>query len=93
MAAFLSLEMTLTREEFLRLLPALETTVPNEGQVFAGGEGAKSWRLTLVPLPERRVGALLLPRCRVDLRFEGHTPAEIDAFMTRFQRAFQRGGG
>lgn len=94
MSTCLSLEMALTREEFLRLLPGTLGVAALPGdQVFVGGEGPRSWSLTLVPLPEWRVGALRLPRLRVDFRFEGHSSTEVEAFMARFHRAFLRGGG
>ena len=90
-----SLEMTLTRADFLRLLPGAvgRGPVQEAGDSFSGGEGSRSWTLRLVPLEDRRLGSVSLPRHRVELHLEGHTEAEAQAFLTRFLLGFQRGGG
>jgi hypothetical protein len=90
----LVLEMSLEREEFLRLLPGAvgDYTVGEDG-VMRGSTGDGHWTLRLEPMPERPLGRLFLTRHRLDLRLEGCTPAEADAFMARFHRGFLRGGG
>jgi len=91
----LSLEMTISREDFLRLLPEAVGLVPRAGAdgVFRHAEGARRWSLALLPLEPLRLGRLSLVRHRVELTFEGHAEAEVAAFMARFHRGFQRGGG
>lgn len=95
MAVHRSLDMSLTREEFLRLLPAavgLETvTLENDCVVHANG--ATRWRIRLTRLPDVRLGSVVLPLHRVELAFDGLSHQDIQAFMARFERYFQRGGG
>jgi hypothetical protein len=95
MAVHRSLDMSLTREEFLRLLPAavgLETvTLENDCLVHANA--SKGWRIGLTRLPDLRLGSVVLPLHRVELAFDGFSQQDIQAFMARFERHFQRGGG
>lgn len=90
--------MTLGRAEFMRLLPA---AVGREFEVeqTAGatllthqGEGG-SWRIRLAPLPPQRLGPIAMERLQVDLAFEDWPPEAVDAFVERFLRGYQRGGG
>ena len=95
MSISLSLDMSISREDFLRLLPAAVGQAAFEeldGQ-FSGREGPRSWTLRLWPLAPRRLGSVVLPRHQVELRLEGYSEAEATAFLARFQRGFQRGGG
>ena len=91
----LSLEMTISREDFLRLLPEAVGLMPLAGAdgVFRHAEGACRWSLALHLLEPLRLGRLALVRHRVEVSFEGHSTAEVAAFMARFHRGFQRGGG
>lgn len=90
----LDLEMTLSREEFLRLLPGAVGPVREAGDgAFHGGGEGRRWSVRLVELPDLRAGSLALRRHRVEIRLEGYPDAEADAFLARFQRGFQRGGG
>jgi hypothetical protein len=89
------LEMTLSREEFLRLLPGgvgLAFTIGKEG-AFQGCDGPLQWRIHLRPLPELRLGSVCLPRHRVEIHLDGCSEDEAAAFLARFHRGFQRGGG
>ncbi len=90
-----SLEMTLTRADFLRLLPGAVGRVPVQeaGDTYLGGEGDRTWSLRLVPLEDQRLGSVSLPRHRVELHLEGYSQPEVEAFLSRFLRGFQRGGG
>ena len=87
--------MTISREDFLRLLPEAVGLMPLAGAdgVFRHAEGACRWSLALHLLEPLRLGRLALVRHRVELSFEGHSAAEVAAFMARFHRGFQRGGG
>lgn len=91
----LHLEMSTTRADFLRLLPAAVNHVAfaEEGEAFVHREGARGWRIGLQPLPPLRIGQVRLERHRVDFDFSGFAPAEIEAFMARFELHFRRGGG
>jgi len=41
----------------------------------------------------RRLGAMRLPVTRLNFRFDGYGEDEIDAFLSRFDLYFRRGGG
>jgi len=41
----------------------------------------------------RRIAALSLPTTQVHFTFSGYSQQDIEQFMARFDRAFQRGGG
>jgi len=50
--------------------------------------------LTFEHLPSQTLGGLLaLPRARITLDFTGLAQNDADAFLQKFDRAFQRGGG
>ncbi len=91
----LRLEMTATRADFLRLLPAAVNHVAfrEEGEAFVYREGARGWRIGFEPLPQLRIGLLWLDRHQVDFDFTGYSAAEVEAFMARFELYFRRGGG
>lgn len=87
--------MTITREEFLRLLPAAVGGVPfaSFGSVFGHEDGRCGWRITLTPLPDLTHGLIRLERQRVVFDFRGYPADEIAAFFRRFDLYFARGGG
>ena len=93
--AVLLLEMSLSREDFLRLLPAAVglVAIAEEDGVFSHAENGRRWTIRLAPLADWRAGSVVLPRHRVELHFEGYTDQEGEAFLVRFHRGFQRGGG
>lgn len=87
--------MTISRAEFLRLLPAavgLEAFT-EDGAAFVHRSQGRQWRVTLAPLPPIRLGPVAMERLRVDLAFEGYPPGEAEAFVQRFLGHYQRGGG
>ncbi len=91
----LRFDMTTTRSEFRRLLPAAVNDVAftEEGGAFVHREGARGWRIGLASLPQLQIGLIRLERQRVDFEFTGYAADEIDDFMARFERYFRRGGG
>lgn len=91
----LSIEMTVTRADFLRLLPAAVSGVVfvEERAAFLHRDRHRSWRIAFEPLPELRIGLIRLERHRVGFAFKGYLETEIDAFMTRFELHYRRGGG
>lgn len=91
----LSLDMSIDHEEFRRLLPGAVGAAPmrEEGDTFSRVEGARRWRIRVTPLTEQRLGSLALPRHRVEIQLEGYPEDEAEAFLARFHRGFQRGGG
>jgi hypothetical protein len=88
-------DMTITRADFRRLLPAAVNNVPftEEGGAFVHHEGARGWRISLAPLPQLSIGLIRLERHRVEFKFSGHSAEEIENFMARFEAYFRRGGG
>jgi len=89
-----TLDMSLSREEFFRLLPAAVGAhgLREDGAAW-GSEGIRSWTIRLRPLGDLRLGRVVLPRHQVEITLEGYDQEEAGAFLARFHRAFQRGGG
>lgn len=89
-------EMWITRGEFLRCLPAAVGYAPfvlTSTGVQSNDTEAK-WRFEMTELPERAITPLMrCPRLRVDLTLDGYAPDAAEAFLQRFLRYFQRGGG
>ena len=88
--------MALDLAEFHRSLKMLapgQAVAPETSQITLEADG-KRVDIAFEALPSETLGGLLaLPRARVTLTFEGHSAGEQAAFLTRFDRAFQRGGG
>ena len=88
-------EMSLTRADFLRLLPAAVGHAPwrlDGAQVVAQGDGP-AWRMRLEERPGRPFGPVSLPVLDVTLDLEGIPAGERAAFLERFLLGFQRAGG
>ena len=88
-----ALEMTVSRAEFLRLLPAAAGPFEADGESVRSSGSCPAWTIRLVPLPDRRLGRVAVPRHRVEIEVDAASEAEGDAFFARFRRAFLRGGG
>jgi sulfur carrier protein ThiS len=89
-----SVDMGVTREEFLRLVRAVVPQFEVSGDEIRWREGGRSGRIGLVAIAGRPSrAAALVPRHRVAITLEGCSEAEGEAFMARFDRAFLRGGG
>jgi hypothetical protein len=87
--------MTISREEFLRILPgAVGATAYRASGTLIQHEGPGcGWRIELAPMPELRIGLLALARHRVTIAFRGCSGPERSAFLARFELHFRRGGG
>jgi hypothetical protein len=88
-----SLEMSASREEFLRLLRTAVSHFEVDGETVRWLEGHRHWTIRLIPLEARRAGRLVVSRHRVEIALEACSDAEGEAFMDCFRRAFLRGGG
>ena len=88
-----SLEMSVSREEFFRLLPAAVGAFEVDGELVRGAAGDRRWIIRLAALPDLHLGSAVLPRHRVAITLDACSNAEGEAFMDRFHRAFLRGGG
>lgn len=87
--------MALTAGEFTASLTALFGALDApEWPLVRHAVGSGEVQIRFEPLASVRLGGLLeLPRARVTLSFEGVGEADRQAFMRRFDVAFQRGGG
>lgn len=88
-------EMTITRADFRRLLPAAvnHLAFTEEANAFVYKNGARGWRINFTPLPQLRIGLVRLERHCVEFEFTGYSAAETEGFMARFEMYFRRGGG
>jgi len=88
-------EMTMTLEEFRRLLPAAvgHVSFAEEDGAFAYREDRREWRIGLKSLQPLQAGLMRLERYRLDFDFAGYSTGEIEDFMARFEMYFRRGGG
>lgn len=84
-------EATITRADFLRILPAATggDNFRTEGDTFLGN----GWAVRLTPIPPLRIGIVKLERYRVEIEFDGLGADAQDRFMRRFTLHYQRGGG
>jgi hypothetical protein len=88
-----TLEMSLSREEFFRLLPAAVMAFDVDGETVWWSDGGRRRTIRLHPLAEHRLGSVVVPRHRVEIVLDACSEAEGRVFMERFHRAFLRGGG
>lgn len=87
--------MGLTHAEFFRSLPAAmgDLAYRIEGSRVVAEQGDRRLTIELDPQTERRIALLRLPATRVRFTFEHYPEADRAAFLTRFGRHYQRGGG
>ena len=90
-----SRDMGITHREFFRTLPAALAAMPYtvQGHDVVIDDDTRRLVITLSPESRRRLAALSLPTTQVHFSFSGYSPQDIERFMARFDRAFQRGGG
>jgi len=88
-------DMTITRDAFLRSLPAAVSHVAfaADGGDIRSLDPAHAWRVALSPLPELRIGLIRLGRYRVEIFLTGYDPARAKGFLERFELYFRRAGG
>jgi hypothetical protein len=88
--------MALTLGDFHRSLKVLapDISLREEQTEVSIPAGGKSVHIRFAAQEGATLGGLLaLPRARVTLIFNGMGESEREAFLVRFDRAFQRGGG
>ena len=90
--------MTLSAAEFAKSMAAFvgpHVVIANASASVAITESGGSATIAYHPLPPRRVGGglLELPQAKVTITLTDVPPAEAEAFLRRFDIAFQRGGG
>jgi len=87
--------MGLTVEEFLRTFPAVagNRRWQRKGKEIRLELEEGTVTIHLQPMPPRRLASLEVPVTRVELHLEEVPPERASAFLSRFQRCYQRGGG
>lgn len=90
-----SRDMGITHSEFFRTLPAALARTPYtvQGRDVVISDDTRRLVISLSPEGRRRIAALSLPTTQVHFSFSGYSPQDVERFMARFDRAFQRGGG
>lgn len=95
MDRFLQREMSISHEDFFRLLPGALGDMPftRRGSRIEAGSGSRRVDIEVEPESRRRLVSLELPVTRVSISLSGFEPAEETAFLARFDLTYQRGGG
>lgn len=88
-------DMTISRDAFLRSLPAAVGHVAFrvDGTEIRPLDPAQSWRVVLTPLADLRLGQITLPRQRVRIFLRDCTADARQQFLERFELYFRRAGG
>ncbi len=85
--------MSISREEFFRLLPAVVRSFDVDGDTVRWSDTGRAWTIRLAPMVGRRLGSVVFLRHRVEITLDACPEPEGVAFMARFHSAFLRGGG
>lgn len=88
-------DLSITRSEFLRILPAALGGRPfrQRDDGIEARDGPRQVSIKFLGCGTRSLGSLNLPTLAVSLELDGFTDGERTAFLRRFDQAFQRGGG
>jgi hypothetical protein len=90
-------DMGLTAAEFARALPTavqgMATRSDEPNLAFRVDDGDRVVMIDCLPMPDRRLGSLSLPRLDVEIELRGFDDAETARFFNRFDLAFLRMGG
>jgi len=88
-------DMAITIPDFFRLLPRALDGEPHAvtGHIVQLGDTERGVTITIEPAEPRRIALIVVERCMVTLAFTGYGDEERAAFLTKFDRAYQRGGG
>ena len=91
----LAQDMTIAREAFLRALPAAVGHAPFtiEGNEIRPVDPTQRWRVVATPLPDLRLGLIVLPRQHVEIHLAGYDDVRRRAFLDRFELYYRRAGG
>jgi hypothetical protein len=88
-------EMTITCDDFMRILPKAigshEFAVSGQ-QIFFSNK-IYTMRIKLSDQQQWGIGSLTLPRLRVEISLENCSEAEANAAIGQFDRSYQKGGG
>ena len=87
--------MSITHKDFFRLLPRAVNGVPvtrRDNQAHIATEAGRV-KITLAPESIRKLGLMEFPVTGITIEFNGFSAAEQAAFLSRFDLAYQKGGG
>jgi len=91
----LTRDMGMTHSDFFRTFPAVagESSWQVERNIVTLQQPRGTVTIRLGPQGERRIAGLSLPTTLLEFEFPHYPPADVEAFMSRFDRSFRRGGG
>ncbi len=88
-------EMTISRNEFFRLIPTalagFDYQVKNDAIVFPYESGITT--IAIVNETERKIASLALPVLHVQFEFDGIVESLSEELLKHFFKIYQRGGG
>ena len=95
MSSHLIREMSITHNEFFRLLPRAvnDAAVARQGNRINITTGTGLVKITLAPETVRKLAMLEFPVTEVTIEFNGLNASERAVFLARFDLAYQKGGG
>ena len=87
--------MSISQADFFRLRPAGLGPIrfQQTGLRIEATEGTRSVTIGISAEQSRQLGALTLPSVSVTLESSGFDDQEWAGFLSRFEQAYQRGGG
>jgi hypothetical protein len=88
-------DMTISREAFLRGLPAAvdHAAFHVDGTKIHSLDPRRPWRIVVEPLSDLRLGMIVLPRQRVEIYLPDNDGMANRRFLDRFELCFRRAGG
>lgn len=88
-------EMTITHDDFFRLLP--KALADYQFRILGKSIQVKlqsgSVTIQLMPETNRKIGNLELPVTHVKFKFENIAQDQVQIFFEQFNRSYQKGGG
>ncbi|MCG8487889.1 MAG: hypothetical protein MI756_10520 [Chromatiales bacterium] len=89
--------MAITHRDFLRSLQPMKRDYPirveEQGTKFLITRDGLDMEILLAEEQLVRMGALSMPRTKVDFLFHTASPQQVADFFRRFELSFRRGGG
>ena len=91
----ISKTLAVTKADFLRLLPSAMCGLSykiKQNDIVAIQKKSRI-EINLQEKKSRKIGAISLPQLQIDFCFVDWQKVDVDRFIERFNRNFQRGGG
>jgi len=88
-------EMTITHDDFFRLLPKAlaDYQFRIAGNLIRVILHSGSVNIQLMPETKRKIGNLELPVTHMAFHFKNIAPDQMQIFFEKFDRSYQKGGG